>query len=58
MPPIDLLRQKLFSALMHQTPTSRQQRGVLVSMESNARAIDDERRQILEQEKKQKARDA
>jgi hypothetical protein len=43
---------------MHQTPTSRQHRGVLVSMENNTRATDDRRRQILEQEKKQKARDA
>jgi hypothetical protein len=43
---------------MHQTPTSRQHRGVLVSIENNTRTIDDGRRQFLEQEKKQKVKDA
>ena len=53
---IDLTRQKLFSAAYASKSNIKQHRGVLVSMESNTRAIDDKRRQFLEQEKKLRAR--
>ena len=53
---IDLTRQKLFSATYASKSNIKQHRGVLVSMESNTCAIDDRRRQFLEQEKKLRAR--
>jgi ATP-binding protein involved in chromosome partitioning len=49
---IDLLKQKLFSTLIHHS----QHQGVLVSIENNTRTIDDRRRQFLEQERKLRTR--